>query len=177
MQKNIYRLLFFFLLLAFGGSVSAQMEDDFSDGDFTENPKWIGDELLFMVNSSHQLQLNDEDAGKASLATEQHLITNTEWRFWIRMPFAPSNNNFAQVYLAADSWDLKEPLNGYYLRFGENGSADAIELYRQTGTAKKLICRGSEGAIANSFTARVKVTCDANNKWTLFADMSGGTAF
>jgi hypothetical protein len=93
------------------------------------------------------------------------------------MSFAPSNNNFAQVYLTSDKSDLKEPLNGYYLRFGENGANDAIELYRQEGTTKKLICRGTDGAVAASFSARVKVTCDANNRWTLFADMTGGTAF
>ena len=177
MQKNIYRILCVFIFCTFLGEIFAQVEDNFSDGDFTENPTWIGDESLFMVNSSHQLQLNDVDAGKASLVTEQHLIANSEWRFWIRMPFAPSNNNFARVYLAADKSNLKEPLNGYYLQFGENGSNDAIELYRQTGTNKKLICRGKEGAIAASFTTRVKVTCDVNNRWRLFADMTGGTAF
>jgi len=177
MQKNIYRMLFFFLLVAFAGKASAQMEDHFLDGDFSENPTWIGDEALFIVNSNHQLQLNDVDAGKAALATDQRLITNTEWRFWIRMSFAPSNNNYAHVYLASDQWDLKDPLNGYYLRFGENGSNDAIELYRQQGTTKKLICRGVDGAIAASFMAGIKVTCDADNKWTLYADMSGGTAY
>ena len=177
MQKNIYRIFVFCLLCALWGKSFAQMKDDFSDGNFTENPTWIGDESLFIVNSNHQLQLNDTDAGKVSLATEQHFIANTEWRFWIRMPFAPSNNNFSRVYLAADQWDLKEPLNGYYLHFGETGSKDAIELYRQTGATKKLICRSPDAIIAASFTARVKVTCDANNKWTLFADMTGGTAF
>ncbi|MCL2510854.1 MAG: lamin tail domain-containing protein [Bacteroidales bacterium] len=177
MQKDVYRILFILFLLAFCGGASAQMEDDFSDGDFTQNPKWIGDESLFIVNSNFQLQLNDTDERTASLATEQRLIANTEWRFWIRMSFSPSNNNYAQVYLAADNWNLKEPLNGYFLRFGEAGNNDAIELYRQEGTTKKLICRGPNGAIANSFTARVKVICDADNRWTLFADMSGGTAF
>ncbi len=87
MQRFIYYLLFF-LIFPLGNNLSAQIRDDFSDGNFTENPEWIGDENLFIVNSNHQLQLNDEDAGKSSLATIHHTIANTEWRFWIKMPFA-----------------------------------------------------------------------------------------
>ena len=177
MERNIYRILCFFIFSMCFGYAFAQTEDDFSDGEFGENPEWTGDGSLFIVNNNHQLQLNDVDAGKAFLVTGQHFVSNTEWRFWIRMPFAPSSNNFARVYLAADKADLKEPLNGYFLQFGENGANDAVELYRQTGTSKKLICRGNDGAIAASFTARVKVTCDSNNIWRLFADMTGGTAF
>ncbi|MDD4847766.1 MAG: lamin tail domain-containing protein [Bacteroidales bacterium] len=157
--------------------LSAQMIDDFSDGDFTNNPVWSGDDSLFQVNTDLQLQLNATAAGVAMLTTENHRINNTEWQFWIKLNFSPSSDNFARVYLAADSNNLLLPLNGYFLQFGEIGNKDAIELFRQEGETITSICRSTDSIIAKKFSARIKVVCDNSGTWSLLADMTGGDSF
>ena len=40
------------------GTFFSQLTENFSDGDFNNNPKWTGDTLEFIVNSDFKLQLN-----------------------------------------------------------------------------------------------------------------------
>lgn len=172
------KIILFFLWVAAGFfDAAAQFHDDFSDGNFTENPVWVGDSSLFIINADFQLQLNDTTGRTAALTTENHRIKNTEWQFWIQLDFAPSSASFARVYLCSDSADLHQPLNGYFLQFGESGGTDAIELFRQNGTENISICRSADSIISKKFTARIKVLCDNTGKWTLFADMTGENSF
>ena len=53
------------LLLLLPISLLAQVTDDFSDGDFTQNPTWSGTTEQYIVNNSKQLQLNAEGEGTA----------------------------------------------------------------------------------------------------------------
>ena len=68
----------------------AQVSDDFSDGDFTNNPTWSGMNDKYLVNNNLQLQLNAEEAGTAYLSLPITEFQEMEWRFWIRENFAPS---------------------------------------------------------------------------------------
>ncbi len=155
----------------------AQVTDDFEDGNFTQNPEWVGDQNLFEINSSYQLQLNDAMENHTYLSTSNILIDNTEWRFWIKLAFSPSINNFARYYLVSDNSNLNESLHGYFLQFGESGSDDAIELFKQNGTELTSICRGTEGIISSSFNIKVKVTRNESGIWKLYVDQSGGENF
>lgn len=167
--------LLIFILLPFFSF--AQLTDDFSDGDFTENPEWTGNSEQFMVNISRQLQLNATGEGQLALTTAFSAQGLLEWRMWVRLNFSPSDNNNAKIYLVADNPNLVEPLNGFYLKLGEGGSADAIELYRQSGTVNTLICRGMEGVVSASFAIRIRVVRDEDGIWTVSADPAGGEDF
>ncbi|MDF2436023.1 MAG: hypothetical protein K0Q95_399 [Bacteroidota bacterium] len=171
-----YFIAFFLFTSSF---VSAQVTDNFSDGDFTSSPSWTGDASEFIVNASQQLQLNNTVAGASYLSTASPAasLSNIEWHFYIKQTFAPSSGNYARVYLASDQANLEGPLNGYYLQFGEAGSLDAVELFRQTGTTSISVARGANGQIAASFAIGVKVTRDASGNWSLFVDPAGGTAY
>ena len=94
----------------------------------------------------------------------------TEWRFWIRETFSPSTNNYAEVWLCADTSELPLAMQGYFLRFGSAGSQDAIELYRKDPGGEHLILKGADAAIASSFKVAVKVNRDDNGHWTLATD-------
>ena len=168
-MKYLFVLLFFWPMLLF-----TQVEDDFSDGDFTQNPSWSGSQEAFVVNSNFQLQLSDSEAGLSVLSTPSQSLLNSEWRFWVKLAFSPSSNNNARVYLVSDNPDIAEPLNGYFLQMGESGSSDAIELFRQEGTEVISICRGTEGLISSSFEMGIKITHDENGLWKVFADNQGG---
>ena len=161
MKKTLLLLL---LLPVFG---FAQVADDFSDGDFSQNPAWTGTSDKFAVNADGQLQLNAAEAGTAWLALPITESESMEWRFWIREAFSPSANNFTDVWLAANDADLSQATQGYFVRFGETGSADAIELFRKDNGGQQSICRGREAAIANAFAVSVKVNCDRDGHWTL----------
>lgn len=171
MKKNL--LLIFFILPLF---VHAQLTDNFSDGNFTSNPSWVGDGAQFVVNGSQQLQLNSAGTAQSYLSVGNNLLSldTTEWRFWIHLAFSPSSSNYARVYLASDQSNLEGSLNGYYLQFGEALSNDAIELFKQSGTTSTSVCRGTNAQIATAFTVGVKVTRDLTGLWSLFVDASGG---
>lgn len=154
-------------LLLFPISLIAQVSDNFSDGDFTQNPVWSGTTDKYIVNSNLQLQLNAEEAGTAWLSLPITEYESMEWQFWIREAFSPSSNNFTDVWLTANQTDLSEATQGYFLRFGEGGSNDAIELFRKDANGQQSICRGTSGAIAASFAVAVKVNCDREGNWMI----------
>ena len=148
----------------------AQITDDFSDGDFIHNPAWVGTDTSFVVNANFQLQSSATTAGEAWLSIPITESQEMEWRFWIRESFSPSGNNYAEVWLSADTVDLTHAKQGYFLRFGAAGNQDAIELYRKDPDGELLICRGTDAAIASSFKVAVKVNRDREGRWTVQTD-------
>jgi hypothetical protein len=172
--KNVFIILLLFPVISF-----AQVTENFDDGDFTNNPTWIGDASQFMVNGSQQLQLNSTGINTSylSVGNNSASLANTTWQFYIQLAFAPSSSNYARVYLVSDQSNLEGSLNGYYLQFGEANSNDAIELFKQTGTPSTSVARGTNGFIANPFTISVQVTRDNAGNWNILADPTAGTNF
>lgn len=155
----------------------SQTSDDFKDGNFTTNPTWTGSQDLFIVNSDFQLQLNDTEENIAYLSTPSNIIEETEWRIWVKLKFSPSGNNNAKYFLVSDNKTIENSLNGYYLQFGEAGSDDAIELFRQNETEITSVCRGRDGAISSKFEVGVKVTRTEGGLWKLYVDENGGVDY
>ena len=176
-EKWLTKGMLLIILFLFMLPLNAQVQDDFEDGDFTQNPSWTGTQSFFIINTAKQLHLNDTQEGEAFLVTPNSMASNTEWRFWVKFSFSPSSNNNARFYLVSDKEDINQPLNGYFLQLGESGTNDAIELFRQSGNDLQSVCRGEEGLIASSFTIRIKVIRDAQGNWKVFADPSGGENF
>jgi len=157
---------------------NAQVTDDFTDGDFANAPTWSGDNANYIVNAAHQLQLNGSVSDTAYLSLPSTTVANGEWDFWIKESFAPSDNNNARIYLMSDVANLKGPVNGYYVRLGENGSFDSVDLWEQSGnTHTKIIDGVNSHCAATTNTLRIKVTRDATGNWNLLSDTTGGTNF
>lgn len=171
--------LIFLVLFFFPSLVRAQITENFSDGNFSYSLFWTGDTSEFIVNTSQQLQLDNTIAGSSYLSTQSPatLLDSTEWRFYIKQSFSPSSGNYGRVYLASNQANLEGTLNGYYLQFGESGSLDAVELFRQTGVTNTSIARGTNAQIAASFALGIKVTRDASGNWKLYIDTTGGTGY
>ena len=151
---------------------NGQIWDEFSDGNFTENPEWVGNTSLFVISSNLELQLSATEAGSAYLTLPHHYLdTLMEWHFTIALDFAPSNNNFARIYLCSDRLNVKdEPVSGYYLHFGENGNNDAVELYYKNNGSAYKIARGIDGNIANAFHHHYKIIRNQNGNWKIYCD-------
>jgi len=92
MKRSFIFSLFIFLPFT---SLIAQFQDDFSDGNFTQNPSWHGNEAKFEVNSLFYLHLKSTGTDTAYLYTSSSIIKNTEWRFYIKQSFNSSANNLS----------------------------------------------------------------------------------
>lgn len=158
-------------------TLSAQVNDDFSDGNLSANPPWIGDTSDFKINTNNQLQLNASQTGISavvfSLDSLEVWNQDIEWYFKIKLDFAPSNNNFARIYLLSNVADIKsDSLTGFYLQFGENLAQDAIELFYVENGQTTSVMRGPDAMIANNFDLQVKILKTVENRWSLWIDNS-----
>ena len=172
----LFRSIIVLLLVLFSEmKINAQITDNFSDGDFTTNPTWTGDAAAYTVNAGFQLQLNGTISDTSSLSVPSTYVANAEWDFWVRENFAPSDNNNMRIYLVSDVAFLQGPVNGYYVRLGENGSFDSVDLWEQSGTTHTKIIDGvNSHCAATNNVLRIKVTRDASGNWNMFSDTLGG---
>ena len=99
---------FIFLFFFYSNVLQAQAVDNFSDGNFTQDPVWSGSSGHFIINASQQLQLNNSLAGSSFLSTSfaASSIDNFEWQVFVRQAFSPSGSNYGRVYLTSDQMDL-----------------------------------------------------------------------
>ncbi len=166
-MKNILVIL---LLVLVSTKVSfAQFSDNFSDGDYTNNPIWIGDTSLFNITAS-QLISQSPTAANYYLSTPSTLAANVEFIFDINLKFATSGSNYADVYLMSDKDTLTNPQNGYFVRIGS--SQDDIKLYKLVAGVETILVDGADVSVNSSTNNpfRVKVTRDATDLWTLMYD-------
>lgn len=154
----------------------AQFEDHFTDGDFTNNPTWFGDTGHFVVHNGFLRLYAPEGSTYSWLATQSYISENTEWEFLVKLAFTPSDNNYPRIYLCSDNNNLSQPLNGYYLRIGKNGSDNKrIYLYRQNGLVHTELLAGADNiAGGTNNLLRIKVSRDETGQWTLMSDPLGG---
>lgn len=167
------------LLSLFNASVCfAQVTDDFTDGDLTNNPEWTPDNAANWVVVSNQLRSNSAVASSSFyITTPSSRATNSQWEFWVNLQFNTSSANVVDVFLMADQANLTSAtLNGYFVRIG--GTPDEISLYKIVNGTPTLIINGTDGVTnASNNTVRIKVVCDADNLWTLQRDATGGASY
>lgn len=167
------------LVICLANPILAQVSDDFSSNLLSEN--WQGDDSLFMVNASGELQLNGSVAKDASLAIPFVLSTNDtlEWSFYTRFMLSPSTQNFSRFYIWSSSVNLKAATDGYYVQLGGvAGNTDTITFYRQSGTTRTKLISGRASTVAKTNNkVRIKLMRDPKGVWMLFSDTSGGNRF
>jgi Lamin Tail Domain len=151
-------------------ALHAQISEDFSDGDFIQQPAWDGTLADFSVSDEQLRLLAPPQSGDAYLTTPSRSIRQAVWEFKISLEFNPSDANFARVYLVSDQSDLGSPLNGYYVQIG--GKADEISLYRQGVGGHTKIIDGEDGRVdLSTCEVKIRTTRDENGNWELFSDV------
>ncbi len=157
------------------------LNESFTDGDFNNNPSWFGETGDFIISTQYQLQLfttTSNSYDTSTLVTPISLqLDSIEWQAYINLNFAPSDNNFIKYYLVSNNLNLKDTLHGYFIKIGENGATDAIELFYQSGNTVTSICRGTDGLMANNPNVRIKVIRTNTGLWRVYADPTGGSSF
>lgn len=171
MRKILLFCFCFHALVSFG-----QLQDDFSDGNFTQDPVWQGNVNAFIVNAAGQLQSNGPavTGTKLQLTTASRAAVDVSWEFWAQLNFATSASNYADVFLLSDSVNLTGKNSGYFVRLGN--TADEVSLFRKdAGKTPVMIINGPDKTLASSTnnTVKVKVTRSAAGEWQLVADFSG----
>ncbi|MDX1445575.1 hypothetical protein, partial [Lishizhenia sp.] len=148
--------------------VISQITEKFNSDFVFQTSGWRGDSSKFTINSLEQLQLNDNQAGTATLC-RAHNINNLNWKVWefqLRLNFSPSSGNFARVYLASPDSSLSSNSEGLYLQFGESGSGDAIRLMHQSVTISELLT-GPPNLINSSFDIHLRISVDSTSLWRM----------
>lgn len=179
-------LLIFLLIPLF---TSAQLSDNFSDGNFNQNPVWLGDTNVFKISTysnsawsqQPRLQLNGTAADTSIVYVQNpdNSINNKEWDFWVRLAFNTSKTNNCRVYLASDSPDFRNALNGFFVQFGDDNDdqLDSISIWQQTGTNFQKVFAGHTTFTGSSANYRIKIKRDASGNWTVLVDPTGGISY
>ncbi|MEL6703751.1 MAG: lamin tail domain-containing protein [Bacteroidota bacterium] len=173
------RLLILSLLLS-PFVATAQLSDDFSDGDFTANPTWTGDTDRFSVvpfEGDFALRSDGLAASDTIALATPSATTASTWRFRFRFEDNLTTGKGTRVYLLADTDDLKGEVRGYYVQIGTNNS-DEIRLYRQDGPPSARVELGDgilDVVSGDAGDVIVEVTRDDAGLWTVTAnpDASG----
>jgi len=158
------------LLFLLTPGANAQLTDSFSDGDFSVNPSWKGDNSKFLVNAG-KLKLQAPAVSEtAFLSTPSQAIHNGSWEAYLQMDFIPSSTNYAKIYLVSDQPNLSGALNGYFVKAGN--TSREISLYRQNGSIETKIIDGIDDRINLTIVkVKIKVTRNAAGSWQLFSDV------
>jgi hypothetical protein len=173
-----YIAILFLIFSISNTSFSQILQDDFSDGDFTTNPTWSGDDTEFIVNATNELQTDNLGVSATSeLSTAAAIQDSTFWEFHVRMDFNPSTSNYTRVYLQSDEATLSNTSDGYYLQIGASGSSDSIEVYRVDGGSTTKIFGGTSGAVATFPDVSFRIIRENTGLWEVFADYTGGTSY
>jgi hypothetical protein len=173
------------LILLYSAPCLAVVHDDFDDGNFTDTPAWSGDCDAFNVITDPELPEGAADTDGAFLASlgtadDCLLITPStevsDWTFSLGTPdIAPSDiNHFGVVLMASDAiaGDLMTNVfQGYYLRVGNNGTPDKIQLWRSTGIGKVHVGTFdtpdfSDGGLRDGIG--IRVTRSGDGAWALW---------
>lgn len=148
--------------------VFGQVDEHFSDGDFTHNPAWEGTEECFVVNNAFQLQSAAEAASKSFLFTPSRAFDDAIWVCWVKIDYPTSAYNYAAFYVASDRNDDIDACRAYYVRIG--GANDAVSLFLQQGEKKTEIIKGLSGRLdAETVEVTVKLTRDREGRFELFS--------
>ncbi len=154
--------------------VYAQFSDDFSDNTFKQNPAWQGDTAFFRVTPDQKLQSGGPAATSVLyLAAPVELSGTIQWEFAVSLTFNPSTSNYVRIYLMSSQSNLKNALDGYYIRIGASGSTDGVDLYKQKGTSSSKIIGGIAGRVATRPNLKIRVNRDAAGNWQLFSQKPG----
>jgi len=98
MKKTFIRAAGIALAQLFALYATAQLADNFSDGDFSSNPAWGGNTADWIVNSALRLQSNNTVANSSFyLSTPSTVATGTQWELYVQLAFNPSSANYVDM--------------------------------------------------------------------------------
>ncbi len=159
----------FFVFFVKNNTLFAQIQDNFEDGDFTQNPIWTGETTNFIVDAG-ELRLQAPNVATTTyLSTTNSFLDKTEWVFTLDLKFNPTATNFTRIYLASNQSNLKTNLQGYFIQFGQT-NADFLQFFRQNNAVTTNIFTSTNTNFTGNVLAKVSVVRLTGGIWQFFID-------
>lgn len=169
------RIFSLILILCCVSVSTAQVAENFSDGDYTANPVWTPSAATdFSVSAGQLRSANTTSNSTFYISTPNTMVNNCTWEFWVNLQFATSGSNYVDAYLMSSNANLTAGgINGYFVRIGN--TSDDISLYKSTAGTASILIDGVNASVASSSNnlIKVKVTRTSSNVFTLERDMTG----
>ncbi len=166
------RKITFFAFLFPVFNLFSQVDEHFTDGDFTHNPTWTGTDEHFVVDENFRLRSSADAASQSYLFTPSESFVKATWECWVRIEYPTSQYNYAAFYIASDRNSGIDTCNAYYVRIG--GASDAVSLFVQRGTTKTEIIKGaSQRLVGDTVEVQVRVTRNGNGHFELYSRLAG----
>ncbi|RPD40344.1 lamin tail domain-containing protein [Chitinophaga barathri] len=145
-------------------AASAQVSESFTDGNFSHDPAWQGMDTSFQVKDGKLQSRHSRPNSSFYLSTASTAALDAQWEFWAHLDLSTSSQNYADVYLTAETPQLDA---GYFVRIGYN--TDDVSLYYKDnkGATTRLI-DGRDGITAGAL--RIRVTRTGEGEWTLYTN-------
>ncbi len=149
---------------------TAQVSENYNDGNFTSNPAWFGDGSSFRIENGWLQSASTTEDHKFYLSTPNSLAY-AEWTFTVKLDFSTSSLNYVDVFLISHDENLLQPGNtGYFVRIGY--TQDEISLYRKDAGGEVKLIDGIDASIAGtSNEVEVHVSRSPGNRFMLFRDI------
>ncbi|TAH29670.1 MAG: hypothetical protein EAZ06_05855 [Cytophagales bacterium] len=167
---NMKKVIFlFFYFLFFITLLQAQiLVENFSDGDFTQNPTWTSFATNDFIIENNRLKSNLATPNSTFFITTPLILSGgLIWEVDIELQFNPSSTNYIDVFLQSNNSNLTNiNTEGYFVRIGNTD--DEISLYRRKNGINTEIIDGLDNVLnVSNNVLKLKVTRDLNNLWTL----------
>ena len=92
------RILFIIIFVSI--LTKAQINENFSDGNFDRNPEWRGNTENFRINEKLQLQSCALTTSVSSLITNSESIVNAQWKAQFIIKYSTSSSNYAAMHIS-----------------------------------------------------------------------------
>jgi len=168
---------YIYLALLSASTAVAQISDNFSDGNFTENPIWYGMQAHFEVDTLNRLHLNAPSENSSSyLSLKSQLMENAVWEMSLKLDFNPSSSNYVDWYIMANDSVLENCTEAYFIRIGN--TEDEVSLYRlENGDITKIIDGLDDRIDLNPVEIKLKVERSLGGFFSLWVDLNDGNGW
>lgn len=173
-MKHLFLLVVFLSLFSpLKGQAFVVLQDDFSDGNFSHQPTWIGDTTAFTIISENGgwLRSNTDSSATHYISTPCAVLDSAEWNITVAFDYSTSSVNFSVFYVAMDAPSPQTANRAYFLKMGN--TADNVCLYYRENGKNTCLIKGREDLFAdNGSGASIRLT-QHKGTWTLYTQQLG----